>query len=202
MAGEGSAKHPKSETNTRIRPRESPTPARTRNRVIDLCPSCGYKTGDGRLAFPVPGLAAVARALLFPRVNKRPAMLWSRRWPDGLAAERWTRDFLQFLGRDRVWDDLANRRPRAWPDAAAGAARQRLRSVPWRAFHARTRPFSSFGRGRTKTPDHADRMLRFARIAGGHLRGGPGRTLYCAQHSQSRAALRAEQRFARYLRGA
>src|ERR1700730_14585882 len=81
---------------------------------------------------------------------------------------------LQFLKVDRVWDDRANRSPRAWPRAASGALGQRLRSLPWRAVPARKGPFSSFGRGRANTPEHGDRMLRFARFAGDHLRCGTG----------------------------
>jgi hypothetical protein len=92
------------------------------------------------------------------------------------------------FGRGCLWDNRANSRPRARPHAATGAARQRLRSLPWRAFHPRTRPFSSFGRGRAKTPDHDDWMPRFARIAGGHCRYGTGE-LIIARNDPSGAPL-------------
>jgi hypothetical protein len=90
-----------------------------------------------------------------------------------------TRGFLQFLkvrpclGRPR--EQKAPGRGRALLPGAPG---QRLRSRPWWAVPA-------FGRGWANTPDHGDRMLRFARFAGDHLRCGTGRTLCPPGHRQS-----------------
>src|ERR1700738_5443360 len=71
MTGAGSAKHPKSETNTRVRPRESPTPARKCKRVIDLCPTRGYRIVSSRPAFRVPGVwpCGAGVGIIFLRVD-------------------------------------------------------------------------------------------------------------------------------------